>query len=77
MPAPRVTIELVRRYVSEGRGFGHGELYRAFIASALECLTSVCPNIWRDTTIQASDSLPLPQRMADLFAAVVDRMSGP
>lgn len=31
MPAPRVTLELLQRHVYEGRGTGHGELYRAFI----------------------------------------------
>lgn len=31
MPAPRVTPDLIRRYIEEGRGQGHGEDYRAFI----------------------------------------------
>jgi hypothetical protein len=31
MPAPRVTVDLLRRYLTEGRGCGHGEAYRAFI----------------------------------------------
>lgn len=31
MVAPRVTIDLLRRYIDEGRGFGHGESYLAFI----------------------------------------------
>lgn len=29
--APRVTNELIARYIAEGRGFGHGEAYKAFI----------------------------------------------
>lgn len=31
MVAPRVTKSLIARYINEGRGFGHGEAYRAFI----------------------------------------------
>lgn len=31
MVAPRVTIDLLRRYIAEGRGMGHGESYLAFI----------------------------------------------
>ncbi len=31
MAAPRVTIDLLRRYIAEGRGMGHGETYLAFI----------------------------------------------
>lgn len=31
MVAPRTTWKLLERYIQEGRGFGHGELYRAFI----------------------------------------------
>lgn len=31
MVAPRVTAALLRRYIDEGRGFGHGESYLAFI----------------------------------------------
>jgi len=29
--APRVTKDLLARYIAEGRGFGHGEAYKAFI----------------------------------------------
>ena len=31
MVAPRVTNALIARYIDEGRGFGHGEAYKAFI----------------------------------------------
>jgi len=31
MPAPKVTVELIARYIAEGRGIGHGELYKAMI----------------------------------------------
>lgn len=31
MVAPKTTWELLRRYIEEGRGLGHGEQYRAFI----------------------------------------------
>lgn len=31
MPAPRVTLDLIRRYISEGRGLGHGDHYKPMI----------------------------------------------
>jgi hypothetical protein len=31
MVAPRITADLLRRYIEEGRGLGHGESYLAFI----------------------------------------------
>ncbi len=31
MVAPRTTVKLIRAYIADGRGLGHGELYRAFI----------------------------------------------
>ncbi len=31
MAAPRVTKALIARYIAEGRGFGHGDAYKAFI----------------------------------------------
>jgi hypothetical protein len=31
MPAPRVTLDLIRRYIMEGRGLGHGDAYKPMI----------------------------------------------
>lgn len=31
MPAPKTTVDLLKRHLEEGRGFGHGESYRAFL----------------------------------------------
>lgn len=56
MPAPRVTLDLIKRYIAEGRGLGHGDDYKPMIqlkrwnASPVSTQTHGClPGLLRPT----------------------------